>query len=260
MNELSFVDKEKITEIAKILKDVDNILFITGAGVSAESGLPTYRGIGGLYTSGKTEEGIPIEDALSRQMFTIHPEITWKYLFQIENACRDKNFNIIHSIIADFEKIKKRVWTITQNVDGFHTKAGSQNVIEIHGNFHHLYCIACDYKETRKDYEGLSIPPKCPKCNSLIRPDVVLFGEILPMQKLELFNRELRKGFDIIFSIGTTSVFPYISGPIVSARDVGIKTIEINPDDTYVSNFVTYKITSPGGLALEEIWNQLGIT
>ncbi|MCB1191086.1 MAG: NAD-dependent deacylase [Leptospiraceae bacterium] len=258
MLELNFNDKKTVQKIAEILKESENILFITGAGISAESGLPTYRGIGGLYTTGTTEEGIPIEEALSGQMLKKHPNVTWKYLSQVERACYGKKFNTAHLIMANLEKAKNRVWVLTQNVDGFHTQAGSKNVIEIHGNFHYLFCTKCDFQENRESYTDLEFPPQCPKCNSFIRPDVVLFGEMLPFKKLEVLEKELTKGFDIVLSIGTTSVFPYISQPIVAASRLGVPTVEINPDETYISNIVTYKISSPAGVALQEIWNQLG--
>ena len=100
------MSENSIREIARLIEDAERILFVTGAGLSADSGLPTYRGIGGLYNEQHTEEGIPIEMALSGDMLRTRPEITWKYLLQVESACRGAGFNRAHRIIADIEKLK----------------------------------------------------------------------------------------------------------------------------------------------------------
>ena len=102
--------------------------------MSADSGLPTYRGVGGLYNRGETEEGFAIEEMLSGPMFRQKPEWTWKYLREVEQACRGATFNRGHAVLAEMERHFERVWTLTQNVDGFHHRAGSRNVIAIHGD------------------------------------------------------------------------------------------------------------------------------
>ena len=122
------MDAQQNSEIAEQLRGSQSILFITGAGMSADSGLPTYRGIGGLYTSGTTEEGIAIEEALSGPMLDERPALTWKYIRQIEEACRGAQFNRGHEIIALMESHFERVVILTQNVDGFHHAAGSSRL------------------------------------------------------------------------------------------------------------------------------------
>src|SRR5918911_4177898 len=123
-----------IDQVVELLRRSRSLLFITGAGMSADSGLPTYRGVGGLYDAGETEEGFPIEAVLSGEMFRHRPGWTWKYLRQIERACRGATCNRGHVVIAEMERHFPRVWTLTQNVDGFHRAAGATNVIAIHGN------------------------------------------------------------------------------------------------------------------------------
>lgn len=243
-----------IEEIAKILQQVRSILFITGAGISAESGLPTYRGISGLYDNQNTEDGIRIEEALSGSMFVRKPELTWKYLSQMENACRGKSYNRAHEVIALMESRFERICVFTQNVDGFHHKAGSTNIVDIHGNLHDLYCKQCPYEETVSDYSKLEIPPKCPDCGAIIRPDVVLFEEILSTKKTNHLSAEFQKGFDVVFSIGTTSVFPYIAQPVVNAYYANIPTIEINPAQTNVSEFAGIKIKEKAGETMNALW------
>jgi len=247
---------QEIERIIDVLKRSNSILFITGAGMSADSGLPTYRGIGGLYENQDTEEGIAIEEALSGGMIRHRPDITWKYISQIESGCREASYNRGHEVIAEMEKHFYRAWILTQNVDGFHLEAGSKNVIDIHGDVHNLYCLSCDYHEWVKNYQHLSIPPKCPKCAALVRPDVVLFDEVLPMQKLDVLYKEMAHGFDIVFSIGTTSLFPYIAEPVLMARQQGDFTVEINPGQTAVSENVNIKLPVGAAEALDYLWKR----
>ncbi len=250
-------EREKLDDVARILRESESILFITGAGISADSGLPTYRGIGGLYNDADTPEGIPIEVALSGQMMHSNPALTWKYLLQIESVCRGANYNRAHEVIALMEKRFPRVWVLTQNVDGFHRQAGSENVIDIHGDVHDLRCMECTYEETVSNFSGLSSLPKCPECSGQVRPDVVLFGELLPFKKVGLMERELSTGFDVVFSIGTTSVFPYIAGPVADAKRRGKPTIEINPTGTAVSHLVDIRMKLGSAVACDAIWKRL---
>ena len=218
------------------------VLFITGAGLSADSGLPTYRGIGGLYNRGTTEDGMAIEEALSGPMLRSRPEICWKYIYQIEAACRGAHPNRGHRAIAALEHHVESLWVLTQNVDGFHQSAGSTNILPIHGDVHYLHCTACAYETTVEDYAELEIPPACPNCGALVRPRVVLFGEMLPQGPIQHLERQVKKGFDLVVSVGTTSVFPYIAAPVFHARMQGKRTVEINPGVTEVSSMVDLKI------------------
>jgi NAD-dependent deacetylase len=243
-----------IDAVARLMKDARSILFITGAGISADSGLPTYRGIGGLYNDVETDDGIPIETALAGKMLETRPEVTWSYLSQIEARCRSARYNRAHEVIALAGKAFERVCVLTQNIDGFHHAAGSKNVIDIHGNMYDIYCAKCGWKKTLKDYQNMDIPPKCPDCGNIARPDVVFFGEMLSAAKCDKLAEELSQGFDLYFSIGTTSVFPYIAQPIVNARYMHKPTIEINPSDTEVSDFIDIKLQMKAADALDAIW------
>lgn len=248
----------EFAEIAELIEQSQRILFITGAGISADSGLPTYRGIGGLYDDAHTEEGIPIEVALSGEMLQQKPELTWKYLLQVERACRGAGFNLAHKLIADIEKVKPQSWVLTQNIDGFHRAAGTHQLIEIHGKVGSLICMKCHYHQQASDYSHIDSVPRCPRCHSVMRPDVVLFGEMLPQDAVSALHREMVRGFDLVFSIGTTSVFPYISQPVFEARRWNAKVIEINPGITEVSPFVHYKLPMRAVEAMESIWHALG--
>ena len=232
------------------------ILFITGAGLSADSGLPTYRGVGGLYEDATTEEGMTIEEALSGHMLRVRPEICWRHIARIEQACRGAAPNRGHEVIAALEA-HHDVVVLTQNVDGFHQAAGSTDVIAIHGDVHVLECRACGWTRRVVDYEGLDIPPRCPTCQAIVRPDVVLFGESLPLTAVQRLHRALAEGFDVIFSVGTSSAFPYIAQPIWEASRRHCLTVELNPGRTAVSHLVDLRFSQRAALLLDQLWNHL---
>jgi NAD-dependent deacetylase len=245
-----------IADIAKELSRCHRVFFITGAGVSADSGLPTYRGVGGLYEDTDTEDGVPIEVALSGRMLRRNPAVAWKHILRIENACRGAKPNRSHEVIKLLEE-RFDVWTLTQNVDGFHRDAGSRQLIEIHGNVHRLLCTVCDWEDHVDDYEHLTMPPACPSCDALVRPDVVLFGEMLDPASIAVLERQLAIGFDAVFSVGTTSVFPYIAMPVLEAQRRGALTVEINPGTTSVSAEVKHRVRAGSAVTLDALWNEI---
>jgi NAD-dependent deacetylase len=251
------LDHDRIERVAELLDGAENALVITGAGVSADSGLPTYRGIGGLYEGALTEEGLAIEDALSGEMMLRRPELIWKYIYEIARSFAHATPNRAHEVIAALEKHIPRTWVLTQNVDAFHRRAGSANVIEVHGDIHRLRCVTCPYRTTVTDFATLAIPPQCPICGDTLRPEVVLFGEMLPMDEVEKLRRELDRGFDVVLSIGTSSLFPYIAEPVFAARERGIPTVEINPGETDVSSSVTHRLKSRAAPTLDAIYRAL---
>lgn len=245
--------------VAQLLRDAGGILFITGAGLSVDSGLPTYRGIGGLYEAKSTDEGIPIEHALSGRMLEERPEITWKYLWQIGEVSRGARPNRGHEVIAEIEQAKPRTWVLTQNVDGLHRSAGSRNLIEVHGRAGELYCLACAARFEAGalfgDYaERPELPPRCPQCGGLVRPEVVLFGEWLGEATVAAMERLEQVPLDMIFTVGTSAVFPYIAGPVVRGRQLGIATVEINPVETQLSGVVEHRFTEGAAAALDKLW------
>lgn len=244
-------------DIAQRLRNARRVLFITGAGLSADSGLPTYRGLGGLYENAFTDEGYSIEEALSGEMMAARPEVTWKYLLEIERNCRGARPNLAHEVIAGLERIVPEVLVYTQNVDGLHTAAGSSDIIEIHGNLHDLHCTHCRFATRVETYAGLSDPPLCPKCFAPIRPAVVLFGEALPEVVVTRLEAAFTDDFDIVFSIGTSSIFPYIVQPVLWAQASGAATVEINPGETVLSPLVDFPIATGAAEAMGRIWHAL---
>ncbi|MBP86074.1 MAG: NAD-dependent protein deacylase [Planctomycetaceae bacterium] len=248
-------ERDGVRRAVEALLESSSTLFITGAGVSADSGLPTYRGVGGLYDVETTSEGYAIEEILTAETLQHDPALTWKHLLEIGKACHGATFNRAHQIIAEAETCFERVLVLTQNVDGFHTEAGSKKVIDIHGDMRELVCTRCDFRECVSSDSEPRIPPPCPQCDSVVRPDIVLFGEMLPAHKSERLYNELRMGFDVVFSIGTSSLFEYIAWPIHLAKDTGKCTVEINPVETSVSSLVDIRIPLGASAALEQIWD-----
>lgn len=246
-----------VSEVSDLLSSASRILFITGAGISADSGLPTYRGTGGLYNGKTTEDGMRIEDALSARVFASRPDITWKYLEQIEGNCRGAKPNAAHLAITQLERLGKSVMVFTQNVDGLHRAAGNGNVIEIHGNLQELICTKCSYKETIQTLEARVLPPLCPECEGILRPKVVLFGESLPVGAVERMYDEIEAGLDAVITIGTSNTFPYIAQPIVWAIRNRIPTVEINPIQTSISDDVDYHLQMGAAEAMTKILAQL---
>lgn len=250
-------DAGAVARLAALLDRAGSVLFVTGAGLSADSGLPTYRGVGGLYDRGPTEEGLSIEEALGGATMRRRPALSWKYIHQLESTCRGAHPNRAHRVIAALEQRLDRVWVLTQNVDGLHQAAGSRQVIPIHGNLHDLVCTRCGHRDRVESYAGLEIPPSCPHCGALVRPDVVLFGEMLPRHHvLELYG-QLDRGFDLVVSVGTSSLFPYIAEPVLRARWTGRPAVEINPEDTPVSGVVDLRIRAGAATTMGAAWEAL---
>ncbi len=251
------MSESTLDQVAAALGAADSVLFITGAGMSADSGLPTYRGIGGLYNR-DTEEGMPIEVALSGEVFRTRPEITWRYLHELRAAAAGAEPNEGHRVLARLEQRLPRVCVLTQNVDGFHVRAGSRNVIAIHGRGGTLICTSCEWRTQGSEGQELPALPRCPDCGSVARPEVVLFGEWLPPAALETYRTEMALGFDLVISVGTTSVFPYIAAPVLIGAEEGAGTVEINPDDTEVSHAVRWRLRMGAAEALVALEERLG--
>jgi NAD-dependent deacetylase len=157
-------------------------------------------------------------------------------------------------VLAALEPRLESSVILTQNVDGLHHAAGSRDVIEIHGRLYRLRCTRCDHAAVVRDFTGLAVPPACPTCGSLVRPDVVLFGEALPAEPFTRLQAALDRGFDVVFSIGTTALFPYIARPVLIAKSEGIPTVEINPGRTDLSDVVDLRLQAGAARALGALW------
>lgn len=236
------------------LEKANNILFVTGAGISVESGIPTYQEVGGLYNNNELIEGKTIEEIMSGKTILENPGLVWKCLIERSSFCQNIHFNHAHKVITEMEQHFKRVIVFSQNIDGLHRKAGTQNIIDIHGDIHNLYCAHCSHSEYAENMEKIYLPPNCQNCGAIMRPDVVFFGEALPNKKMMHLAQEVTMGFDVIFIIGTSGKLPYVVGPVGSLHKRGAFTVEINPNQTDISEKVNKKITGKAAEVLGCIW------
>lgn len=233
-----------------------SVLMITGAGLSADSGIPTYRGSGGLYQDHSATDYAPIDEIFTAEGWRDNPSVIWQHLSRLELSCRDVKPSRGHEIIATMEREFDRFWVLTQNIDGLHQKAGSSNVITIHGNLHRLRCGSCGYQESVETYADADHPPICSHCQASMRPAVVFFGENLDKEAASLYEREITRPFDLVFSIGTSSQFAYVQDPLLDAELFERCTVEINPERTEVSGIVSIRLAMRAEDALPEIWNR----
>ncbi|MFP4496652.1 MAG: SIR2 family NAD-dependent protein deacylase [Vulcanimicrobiota bacterium] len=237
-----------IEKIAGYLKNAEKVTILTGAGISAESGVPTFRGKEGLWKKYRPQ------DLATPQAFEIQPEVAWQwygYRQELINKCQP---NKAHYILWEFQNFFDRFSLITQNVDGLHEKAGSKEVIELHGNIFKARCMACN-RIISYEYPGGSLP-RCHDCGNLLRPAVVWFGESLNQKVLEqAFKKAM--DCDVFLTIGTSAlVQPAASLPLIAARG-GAKTVEINPDSTPLSLVLDVSVRGNAAKVLDEVWKEL---
>lgn len=247
----------ELAAVRSALLRSQRILFVTGAGISADSGLPTYRGVGGLYDGKATDDGYAIEEALSATVWRSRPDITWKYLWQIGHACVDAEPNAAHVAIAQWQLQKPGCALLTQNVDGLHRKAGSSDLIEIHGHAFDLYCCGCgrafDAGSLVSNYrEGFTGVPRCESCGGIVRPNVVLFEEMLPEPAIERLQSILSGPLDMVVSIGTSAAFPYIVQPLLIGRRQGAVCVDINPDAS-LAPYVDFQLPLSAATAMAQL-------
>jgi NAD-dependent deacetylase len=248
---------QQLAAVRSALLRSERILFVTGAGISADSGLPTYRGVGGLYDGKATDDGYAIEEALSATVWRSRPDITWKYLWQIGHACVDAKPNAAHLAIASWQQHKPQCTLLTQNVDGLHRKAGSTDLIEIHGHAFDLYCCGCgrafDAAQLINNYhDGFGGVPTCAHCGGIVRPNVVLFEEMLPEPAIGRLQDVLNEPLDMVVSIGTSAAFPYIVQPLLIGRRQGAVCVDINPDAA-LARYVDYQLPLSAATAMAQL-------
>lgn len=251
--------EDSIERIAGPLRRAERILVISGAGLSADSGLPTYRGLGGLY-NGCTPEGLPIEAALSVGMLRRDPALCWKYLAELGRACLAARPNAGHAAIAELQRRKPGCWVLTQNIDGYHRAAGSppERLIEIHGELAPLYCQVCGRRsEELREHLERPLPPHCAHCGGVLRPPVVLFEEMLPARACQTLAEQLARGFDAVLAVGTTASFPYIVEPVLCTWQTGGFTAEINPQRTDLSDIVDIHLPGRASRVLPALLERL---
>jgi len=219
-----------------------SVVVLTGAGISAESGIPTFRGEGGLWKNFKPEE------LATPQAFAKNPKLVWEWYDWRRQLIAKAKPNKAHMLLAEMEK-KMNITVITQNVDGLHQRAGSKKVIELHGNIWRVKCTACSAEYELYETPLPEIPPKCKYCGGLLRPAVVWFGEPLPEDVLSKAF-ELTKECDLFLVIGTSGlVYPAGYLPFL-AKQHKAKVVEINPERTPISEIADISIREKASVGL----------
>ena len=229
------------------LKNARNAAALTGAGISIESGIPPFRGAGGLW-----ERFDPMEIA-HIDAFVADPALVWRVLVRELKEVIDRALpNDGHKGLARLERMGILKTVITQNVDGLHQAAGSTDVIEFHGTFAWQRCTECDARVPTRDVDASVLPPRC-SCGGILRPDAVLFGEMIPPEALRR-SQEVAARCDVMLVIGTSGVVqPAASMPII-ARQSGARVIEINPEPTPLTAGVSsYLIRGGAGEVMNRI-------
>lgn len=220
------------------------ILALTGSGISKGSGIPTFRGKDGLW------KNYNAMDLATPQAFKKDPELVWEWYTWRMNLILEKEPNAAHYALAKLQKHGLLAKLITQNVDSLHNRAGTSEPIEIHGNIFRAKCTSCDYKTTVK--KPPQKPPVCPNCNSLLRPDVVWFGESLESKTIRESYNLLTNECDVLLVVGTSGiVYPVADFPAI-AKSNGALVIEFNIEPTPISRVADLTILGKSEETLPE--------
>lgn len=221
------------------------IAVLTGAGISAESGVPTFRGTGGLWRNYRPED-LATPEAFARQ-----PEVVWEWYMWRRGLIAQALPNDGHKALAAWERRVESFTLVTQNVDGLHDRAGSRRILKVHGDIWVTRCSVCSFerRELAAEYTGV---PRCPECEERLRPGVVWFGETLPAfvwQEAE----EAVASCDVLLVAGTSAQVYPAAGLIALARSAGAATIEVNLEETPYSSAVTVALRGPCGELLPQL-------
>ena len=232
--------------LIRILKSAESITVLTGAGVSAESGIPTFRdALTGLWSQYDPEE------LATPEAFLRNPKLVWDWYAHRREMVQALKPNAGHYALAELQELVPSLKLITQNVDGFHQLAGSGDVTELHGNITRVRCF--DYGHSAETWATDSaLPPSCVECGGMLRPDVVWFGESLSRANLDA-AAEAASTCHVFFSVGTSSlVYPAAALPQLAIQE-GATFIEINPNRTPLTDYADFVISADSGTALPAI-------
>jgi NAD-dependent deacetylase len=237
------------------LKAADSVMAFCGAGVSAESGLPTFRGAGGLW------DGDPVEAVATPESFRRDPQRVWRFYSRRQEALARARPNPAHLALAAMEQRYRRFLLVTQNVDDLHERAGSRELVKLHGNLMQVRCVRCGLltplaQPIRCADVEMGRLPLC-DCGAVVRPNVVWFGEYLNPLHLQRIDRFLKPGLDLLLVTGTSAMVSGGYGLPSLARSLGAKVVEINPEPTLVSEDAHLVLRAPAGELLARVWPQV---
>src|SRR5437762_8401122 len=230
------------------------VLVITGAGVSAESGISTFRGKDGYWRN------LDPTKLATAEAFARDPNLVWNWYCERRQCIRKAQPNTAHRAIANLALQADEFLLVTQNVDDLHARAGlpKEKMVQIHGDIFLTRCSRCEFERHEYEQEQEHGLPKCPECHAPVRPGVVWFGEQLSRNELERVEDFLDGGAcDVVIVAGTTATFGYIIDWTLRGSRDGAKLIEVNPEETPLSRFATQLVREPAAIALPRIVDEL---
>ena len=239
---------ESVAEAAEILRSAQRVVAFTGAGVSAESGVPTFRGAGGLW------EGHPVEELASPRGFYADPVKVWRFYEERRRNLANVKPNPAHRVLAGWQERFPRYAVVTQNVDGLHQAAGARGVLELHGSIWRVRCLGCGREREERTVPLPRVPPLCSKCGAMERPGVVWFGEFLPEAVMAAAFAAIEK-CEVLVVVGTSAVvYPAAALPAITKNSGGL-VIEINLEPTDITSYADASLFGPAGEMLPALWN-----
>ena len=234
------------------LRESQRVTVLTGAGISAESGVPLFRGAGGLWQKHRPE------DLATPQAFARDPQLVWEWYDWRRARVAEAKPNPGHYALAELEQRVPDFTLITQNVDGLHDRAGSRNILKLHGDIWQLRCTDCRQEMDNTDVPLVDLPPHC-RCGALLRPAVVWFGESLSTSVLQTAANAATRA-QLFLVIGTSAlVQPAASLPLMAQQN-GTRLVEINPQTTPLSAHADINLVGPAGELLPKLIAALGST
>jgi NAD-dependent deacetylase len=233
-------------KLRSLLQRAESICVLTGAGISAESGVATFRGPGGLWSKLKPEE------LASFDAFMKNPELVWEWYNYRKEIIHKVTPNPAHKALARLEDLASDFTLVTQNIDNLHSRAGSRHVLELHGNIERSYCTGCGKFMDDLELTAEQRVPRCPHCDGLVRPDVVWFGENLPEGVFEAAVSAASR-CELFLTVGTSAVVYPAAGLPLTALDHGAYVIEINTEPTGISDSIDESLFGKAGEILPQL-------
>jgi len=240
------VTEDDISRAAAILSRAERVAVMTGAGVSAESGVPTFRGAGGLW------EGRPVAQVATPEGFAADPVLVWRFYEERRRAMASVQPNPAHLVLARWQDRFAELTLITQNVDGLHAVAGSRRVLELHGTLWRVRCSGCGRERDERTVPLARVPPVCAACGALERPAVVWFGEMLP-EEVVAAAWQATEACDAFLVVGTSAVVYPAAGLVQVAASHGARVIEFNPEASALAHLAHVAVRGPAGVTLPAV-------
>ncbi len=231
-------------ELVARLRGAQRVVVLTGAGISAESGIPTFRdAMTGLWARFRPEE------LATPEAFLRDPKLVWNWYAWRRTLVEGAAPNAGHRALVELESCVPDFLLVTQNVDGLHGRAGSRRIAELHGNITRTKCFDCERVPDDGEQQGDAVPPRCAHCGGMLRPDVVWFGEMLPAEALGE-AMQATADCEVFLSVGTSTVVEPAASLPFSALRAGAVVVEVNPDPTPLTSQASFSLRGPAATVL----------